>query len=228
MAAKAKGDLSMEPALGADYQPAEMLRITTLEQLKAISDPLRVDILEILADEALTVKQMADKLSQPATKLYYHVSELEAAGFVKLVGTRVKSGIIEKYYRIAAESMQVDRSLLNNEKGMEESLSALIDTVFDTTIADLRRSFRAGLLKQPADEAGPKSKVMMLSHDLCRLRKEDVPMFIDKFKALLEEMNPKTAEEGMVTYGCTIAFFPHAAPGQGVLPVKSEEPSNDR
>ncbi len=227
MPAKGKVAPSMEPSPGAGYQPAEMLRITTLEQLKAISDPLRMDILEIIADEALTVKQMADKLSQPATKLYYHVSELEAAGFVKLVGTRVKSGIIEKYYRIAAESMQVDRSLLNSDEQMEESLGALIDTVFETTIADLRRSFRAGLLKQPGNEAGSQSKVMMLSHDLCRLRKEDVPTFIKKFNSLLEEMNTKTEGEDMVTYGCTIAFYPHAAPGQG-LPVKSEEPSNDR
>ncbi len=278
---KVKEPLSLEPAPGADFQPAEMLRITTLEQLKAISDPLRMDILEIVADEALTVKQiaeklnqpatklyyhvseledagfvklvgtrvksgiiekyyriaaesmhvdrsllnadealtvkqMADKLGQPATKLYYHVSELEDAGFVKLVGTRVKSGIIEKYYRIAAESMQVDRSLLNNDEGMEESLSALIDTVFDTTIADLRRSFHAGLLKPTGDTAGPESKLMMLSHDLCRLRQEDIPTFIEKFKSLLEEMNPKTEGEGMVTYGCTIAFYPHAAPGEGL------------
>ncbi len=216
MREKTKEDLSVEPTPGAGYHPSEMLRITTLEQLKAISDPLRVDILEIIADEALTVKQMADKLSQPATKLYYHVSELEAAGFVKLVGTRVKSGIIEKYYRIAAESMQVDRSLLNGGEGVEESLRLLIDTVFDTTIADLARSFRAGLLTQPGEAANPKSTRMMLSHDVCRLRQEDVPAFIEKFKALLTEMNPKTEAEGLVTYGCTIAFYPHAAPGQGL------------
>ncbi len=216
MAEKTKMDLSMNSAPGADYQPAEMLRITTLEQLKAISDPLRVRILEIVADEALTVKQMADKLSQPATKLYYHVSELEAAGFVKLVGTRVKSGIIEKYYRIAAQTMQVDRSLLNSDERMEESLALLIDTVFNSTIADLTRSFQAGLIQQPPDAVNPESKVMMLSHGLGRVRLEDVPTIIEKFKALLEEMNPKSEGEGMVTYGWTIAFYPHAAPGQGL------------
>ncbi len=216
MAKKDQNDLHTEPAPGAGYQPAEILRITTLEQLKAISDPLRMEILEIVAGEARTVKQMADKLSQPATKLYYHVSELEAAGFVKLVGTRVKSGIIEKYYRITAESMQVDRALLNSGEGMEEPLAALIDTVFDTTVADLMRSFRAGLLNQPGGEVGPKSKVMILSQGLCRLRQEDVPTFIQKFTSLLEEMNPKTEDKGMVTYGCTIAFYPHAAPDQGL------------
>ena len=76
------------------------------------------------------MKQMSEKLNQPPTKLYYHVSELEAAGVVKLVGTRVKSGIIEKYYRIAAQSMQVDRSLLNAGEGMEESMGLLINSVF--------------------------------------------------------------------------------------------------
>ena len=212
MPRKAKAGLLAEPTPGADYKPDEMLRITTLEQLKAISDPLRIDILEIVADEALTVKQMADKLNQPPTRLYYHVSELEAAGFVKLVGTRVKSGIVEKYYRIAAESMQVDHSLLNAGEGMEESLNLLINTVFDTTIADLTRSFKAGLLKQLGDGANPESALMLLSHDLCRLRRADIPVFINKFKSLLEEMNLKSEEEGLVNYGCTVAFYPHAAP----------------
>jgi DNA-binding transcriptional ArsR family regulator len=93
----------------------KLMKITTLEQLKAISDPLRVDVLEIITHEALTVKQMAEKLNQPPTKLYYQVSELETAGFVTLVGTRIKSGIIEKYYRTVSESIQVDRTLLNEE-----------------------------------------------------------------------------------------------------------------
>lgn len=222
MPEKAKREPAVEPAPGADFKPAEMLSITSLEQLKAISDPLRMDILEIVAYEALTVKQMADKMNQPATKLYYHVSELEAAGFVKLVGTRVKSGIIEKYYRIAAESMHVDRSLLNAEEGVEESLEALINTVFDSTIADLFRSYRAGLLKQPAD---PEGQLLLLSHDLCRLRPEDVPTFIEKFKSLLEEMNPKNEGEDLVTYGCTIAFYPHVNPGQDLS--RKEQGTNE-
>ena len=217
MAKQAKNDLTKEPMPGADFKPSELLKITTLEQLKAISDPLRLDILEIITHEALTVKQMADKLNQPPTKLYYHVSELEAAGFVTLVGTRLKSGIVEKYYRSAADSIQVDRTLLNGSAGEEESFSLIINTVFDTTIADLARSLRAGQLKQASDATNPDNKLLMITHDLCRLHREDIPVFISKFRSLLAEMDPKSEGEDMVTYACTIAFYPHVSPGQDLI-----------
>ena len=197
-----------EPTPGADYQPQELLRITTLEQLKAISDPLRIDVIELLTHEALTVKQIASKLNQPPTKLYYHVSELEDAGFVTLVGTRVKSGIIEKYYRAVSESIQVDRSLLNSGS-TEESLGLIISTVFDTTIADITRSHRAGRLFPTGEEADADQKRMMIMHDLCRLHRKDIPVFIDRFQSLLKEMAIQAEGEDVVTYGCTIAFYPH-------------------
>jgi DNA-binding transcriptional ArsR family regulator len=199
---------------GADFTPLDILRITSLEQLRAISDPLRLDILEIISREALTVKQMADKLKQPPTRLYYHVNELERGGFVTLVGTRVKSGIVEKYYRSASESIQVDRSLLNATAETGESLSLIISSVFDTTIADITRSYKAGRLQAVDDQTSPEGKLLMLTHDLCRLRREDIPLFIRKFRALLAEMDPKRKGKNLVTYGCTIAFYPHTAPDQ--------------
>ncbi len=202
-----------KPVPGADYQPSEIFRITTLEQLKAISDPLRLDIIELLSHEPLTVKQIAGKLNQPATRLYYHVGELESAGFVTLVGTRVKSGIIEKYYRAVAEGIQVDRSLLHGGS-MEESLGLIISTVFDTTIADLTRSFRAGQLTPDGEETDSGQKRMIVTHDLCRVRRKDIPVFIKRFQALLKEMNAKGEGEDLVTYGCTIAFYPHTVPEQ--------------
>lgn len=199
---------------GANFKPIDILRIKTLEQLRAISDPLRLDILEIISHEAMAVKQIAGKLNQPPTKLYYHVSELEKAGFVKLVGRRVKSGIVEKYYRSVSEAIQVDRSLLNAKAGAEESLGLIISSVFDTTIADITRSYKAGRLKAVDEKASDEGKLLMLTHDLCRLRPEDIPVFIRKFKALLAEMDPKRKGENLVTYGCTIAFYPHTAPDE--------------
>ncbi len=199
---------------GANFKPIDILRITTLEQLRAISDPLRLDILEIITHEALTVKQIAGKLNQPPTKLYYHVNELEKEGFVKLVGTRVKSGIVEKYYRSVSDGIQVDRSLLNAKTGAEESWALLISSIFDTTIADITRSHKAGLLKAVDEKTSDGGKLLMITHDLCRLRPEDVPVFIQKFKALLAEMDPKRKGDKLVTYGCTIAFYPHVVPGQ--------------
>src|SRR5258705_10917118 len=93
------------------FQPRATLRVTTLQQLKVLSDPLRVDMLEMILYEAHTVKQIATILGLPPTKLYYHMSALEAAGFARVVQTQVKSGIIEKYYRRAARTFLVDPRL---------------------------------------------------------------------------------------------------------------------
>ena len=76
---------------------AEVFEVTELEQLRVLADPLRMRILNNLFPQAQTAKQMADRLELPPTKLYYHFGELERVGLIKVVETRVKSGIIEKY-----------------------------------------------------------------------------------------------------------------------------------
>ena len=215
--AKTKDTASIrEPAPGADFKPVDMLHITTLEQLKAISDPLRLDILELIAKEARTVKQVAAALKQPATKLYYHMNELEANGYATLVGTRVKSGIVEKYYRASAEGIHVDRSLLNAGETQGESLNVVMSAVFDATMTDLARGFRAGRFTELLEAKEGQPRTMMLSHDLCRLHPEEVPAFIAKISALMEEMGRREDEPGLVTYTFTVAFFPHSLPDRDI------------
>ncbi len=192
---------------GADFKPAEVLRITTAEQLKAISDPLRLTVLELILHEARTVKQIAKILKQPATKLYYHMNTLEEQGLVSLVDTRLKKGIQEKYFRAAGITYQVDRKLLS---GQENVLQSLLSVVFDPTIEDLTRSFAAGLLQPGAAE---EEQTMILSRLLCRLDKAAVPQFIQRFQALIAELEKTGAGEPAesaecLSYGCAIAFYP--------------------
>lgn len=198
-----------DPAPGANFQPAESLIISTPEQLKAISDPLRLSIIELVAKEALTVKQIAVRLNQPPTKLYYHVAELEEYGFVTLVDTRVKSGIIEKYYRAVSAQITVDRKLLNVSGAQGDELSNLMALVFDTTARELSQSIASGLvdLKQEANDA---TGNFILLRMLVHLRQEEATRFGEKFKALLEELTACEAqpEPGDVGYACLVAFYP--------------------
>lgn len=196
-----------DPAPGANFQPAESLIISTPEQLKAISDPLRLSIIELVAKEALTVKQIAVRLNQPPTKLYYHVAELEEYGFVVLVDTRVKSGIIEKYYRAVSAQITVDRKLLNVSGAQGDELSNLMAMVFDTTARELSQSIASGLVDLKQDNVN--GNFMML-RTLVHLRPEEAARFIEKFKALLEELAAGEAqrEPDDVGYACLIAFYP--------------------
>ena len=87
-----------------------------METLKALSDPVRLRILETMvqaADEDWTVKRIATALGVGPTKLYHHIAILEERELIRVAGTRVVSGIIETRYRIAQLSVRLDRTLLS-------------------------------------------------------------------------------------------------------------------
>jgi len=96
-----------------DYTPAPCLILTDLEAVKAIADPLRSQIIEVLSPEPLTVNQIAEKLGLAPSKLYYHVNMLEKHGFLKVVDTTVRGNIIEKHYWISAYDYDIEKDLLN-------------------------------------------------------------------------------------------------------------------
>src|SRR5205823_777798 len=69
-------------------------------------------IVDQLSHKAMTATQIGEALDLPANKVHYHVRELERVGLVRLVETREKGGILEKYYRLVAADLQVPRALL--------------------------------------------------------------------------------------------------------------------
>ena len=48
-----------------------------LEQMRALSHPLRLRLLELFAERPRTTKQAAEALGEPTTKLYHHVAAHE-------------------------------------------------------------------------------------------------------------------------------------------------------
>jgi len=103
---------------------AKVYEINSLEQLRAMADQLRLSILDRLRRRAMTVTQLGDALGIAPAKAHYHVRELERVGLLRLVHTREKGGILEKYYRAVAEDFQVPRSLLSSAP-TDEALAAL-------------------------------------------------------------------------------------------------------
>ena len=90
----------------------EMYSISSLDQMRAIADDLRIRIFDRLTRQPMTVTQLGDALGVAPAKAHYHVRELERVGLVKLVETREKSGILEKYYRAVARDIAVSPGLL--------------------------------------------------------------------------------------------------------------------
>jgi DNA-binding transcriptional ArsR family regulator len=110
-----------------DERP-ELYELETIEQLRAIADPLRVRIIELIAERPMTVTQVGEALGVPANKAHYHVRELERVGVARIVETREKSGILEKYFQTVARGLSVPPSLLS-QASPDESVAAATEVL---------------------------------------------------------------------------------------------------
>ncbi|WP_052087684.1 helix-turn-helix domain-containing protein [Paenibacillus wynnii] len=72
------------------------------EQVKLLESALRIKIMHVLAQEALTSKQVAEKLQKTPGNIHYHIIKLFEGGLLELVRTEAVGGIIQKFYRSKA------------------------------------------------------------------------------------------------------------------------------
>ena len=78
------------------------------EKIKALSDPTRRELLEILAEEPSYPLEAARQLDIDKQKAYYHFDKLEESGLVKEAGTEKFSGGSATYYTPAAPAYVLD------------------------------------------------------------------------------------------------------------------------
>jgi DNA-binding transcriptional ArsR family regulator len=121
----------------------ERYEIDSIEQLRAIADVLRIRIVDVLHDQPMTVTQLGDVLGEAPAKIHYHVRELEKVGLLRLVETREKGGILEKYYQPVARDFSVSNSLFLRASP-DESLAA-IGAWFDQLKDGFHRAFRIAI-----------------------------------------------------------------------------------
>ncbi|QBD75413.1 ArsR family transcriptional regulator [Ktedonosporobacter rubrisoli] len=127
----------------------ELYRIENLEQLRAIADVLRTHILELLREHPMTVKQVADRLKLASARVHYHVRELEKVGLLRLVETREKGGILEKYYQSVAHTFWVPPDLL-----LSIPANAVLPTMADW-LEQTQQRFLEALLKELEQQDRP-------------------------------------------------------------------------
>ncbi|MCA9957766.1 MAG: helix-turn-helix transcriptional regulator [Anaerolineales bacterium] len=193
------------------FQPADEFIIEDLDTLKVIADPLRIDIMETVGQQARPAKDIAAELGREPSKLYYHINLLEKHQLIRVVETRIVSGIIEKWYRVAAKSIRVAPHLLTpgeeNDKGIEMFLSG----IFDRTKSDLRHSLLSGVAKLE----GEKEKRPLFVHLRPRLTAAQYQELKDKLEEILKTLGEKedeTTSDDKQIYGLTLALYPSLGP----------------
>lgn len=74
------------------------LVINTVQQFKAVNEPIRTRILGIIQNRPATARQIADQLGATPGTIGHHLHVLEAAGLAQVVARRIRHGIIANYY----------------------------------------------------------------------------------------------------------------------------------
>jgi DNA-binding transcriptional ArsR family regulator len=81
-----------------DYELADRIVVTAPAQLRAMADPLRATILDLLLERAATVAELAAAAQRPKSTVAHHVNVLVEAGMLRVVRTRRVRAIDERYY----------------------------------------------------------------------------------------------------------------------------------
>jgi DNA-binding transcriptional ArsR family regulator len=190
----------------ASKEPRPELVITDVEQLRAISDPLRVRIIEAMGDLPLrgwTAKELAARLHTSQTKLYHHLALLETRGFIIVADTRLVSGIVEKRYQLTAVSFRVDRSLLAG--GGADEIGPVLDTIFDKARTEILAGQRAGLFDLGADRERRRMGLWATHARLSPASVRKVQRLVERLADMDDLEDPYGAD-----YGLVVAFYPRA------------------
>ena len=92
-------------------EPKDIIRIDNIKLLKVISDPTRKKIIDVLYDKPLTASEIADKISYPKDKIYYHIKKLQTNGILIIAQSEKVKGITQNKFINAAKKFDIASSL---------------------------------------------------------------------------------------------------------------------
>jgi DNA-binding transcriptional ArsR family regulator len=104
---------------------------------KALADPLRIRIVEVLWETPRSAGELAEYLGLPADRLYYHLRQLEQAALIEVVEyRRLARGKVERIYAPADVEPPGDAA-------DPDEMIAFLGSMLEATRADVTAAFRA-------------------------------------------------------------------------------------
>jgi DNA-binding transcriptional ArsR family regulator len=165
-----------------DYDLADQVKADTTIRMKALGDPLRWTILDLVLERAMTVTELAARLRRPKGSVAYHVKVLLESGLLQVVRTQKVRAIEERYYGRTGRTIVID-----HEPGEIPFLQEVVNEI------DLAR---------PDDEA---ASGFTFRH--ARIPRERADEYIERLYALSLEFVDEP-RQGDVEYGLYFGVFP--------------------
>lgn len=165
-----------------DYELDDLVHADTPARLKALADPLRTTILDLVLERAMTVTELAARLKRPKGSVAYHVKVLIDAGLLQIVRTQKVRAIEERYYGRSGRTI-----VFPHEPGKIPFL--------DDLIADID-------LDRPKDEV---AAGFTFRH--ARIPRQRAEEYVQRLEALSLEFVDEP-RHGDIEYGLYVAVFP--------------------
>lgn len=174
--------------------------IKDIETLKAMAEPTRAAILELLA-EPRSVTELAKALEVPRTRLYHHIEILVEKGLVEQVDERQAGALTERIYALTAKTFRASQRLLR-EGDTNDRIDAVTTLMLDTTKSDLKRFLLDAL------EHGKETK-LGVGRSIAFLTEEEAERFVSELDALVAAFDEAHAERpDAKPYALTWALYP--------------------
>ena len=175
-----------------DYDLDEMVVVTAPEQLRALADPLRSTLLELLLERAATVSEMASAVDRPRSTVAYHVNLLVEAGLLQVVRTRRVRAIDERYYGRVARTVYVGALHRPEDKQVVAAINGIARAAEESAAAHAADDLRC-----------------LLVH--ARIPVEEVRTFWAEVQAVARRF-AQTPRSGDQVYGFVAGLYPTDVP----------------
>lgn len=145
-----------EPAEPLQFGPQDLPELVQDRQIddpktiKVLSDPLRLRIIRVMSEGARTepriwsVKQLAEEIGLPPSKLYWHVKQLLAVGLIQVAEIGLVGGIVEQRYRVAQASLQIKVQGLADAPESRDDALAMADVAVEMFFRDFEAALGSG------------------------------------------------------------------------------------
>jgi len=193
-------------------EQAEFMEIEDIEVFEVLNNTTRFRIIRYL-EEPRSIREVAELLDVPTTRLYYHFNLLEEAGIISVVETRKAGAMLQKVYRSNAKGFRPSPKVAQGDHEPHELAKITAGVVLDGARVDAEEGLTEHFarVRSGDDEAKLPGSI---GRSLTFMTEEQAKTFTEKLKKLVEE-EFETEEEGDGRpYGFTFVFFPLAGSGE--------------
>ncbi len=179
------------------------IQIDDIEVLEQLASPLRLRILFHLR-QPRSVRELAERMGMPVTRLYYHVGILEEAGAIGVVETRKRGPQLERVYRIVAHSLRPAPDIVTSGRvDAQRFAEAAASLIIDSARAELTESLTA----HAAAGFDPTSIRGSLGRTIVSIPPDRAGEVIERLEAFIAELKDEEDPDDGQAFGFTYTFF---------------------